>query len=224
VTDRRPRDPTSMDLVRQALTASAMGEATTAACLDDDTIAAFAEGTLDAVARATAVSHLAICRRCRTAVASVARTLDDPAVSRQIARVDEGRTRRLWRIALPAAAAAAILVAVVPRWMEDRAHRGPPTPVAERPTPASPIGVVAAATALRWATVPGADRYRVTLFNARGRVLYTAQLSDTTAALPDSVVLGPGQLYLWQVEARIGWDRWSASALVRFSIAQGSPP
>lgn len=215
---------TERDPIRRALVASTTGDAATPSCLDDDTIAALAEGILDPVARATSVAHLATCRRCRTAVASVARALADPAVARAIARTDRGRRGRLWRIVLPAAAAAAILVALgVPRWTDDRTHRKPPTPLAERPTPTAPIGLVAAATALRWTPVPGADRYRVTLFDATGRVRYRTEVGDTAAPLPDSVVLVPGRPYLWQVDARIAWDRWSASDLVRFSIPRGSP-
>jgi hypothetical protein len=224
VTGRDSHASQRSDLVRQALAASGTGESTTPACLDDDTIAGLAEGALDAIALATAVPHLATCRRCRSAVASVARALADPAVSREIARVDRARTRGLWWIALPSAAAAVLLVALaVPRWTRDETHRAPPTPLAQVPTPLTPLGVVAKATQLRWAGVSAADRYRVTLFDAGGRALYETQVSDTTVALPDSTVLAPGQLYLWRVEARVGWNRWSASELVRFSIARGPP-
>src|SRR5438445_392982 len=68
------------------------------------------------------------------------------------------------------------------------------------------------------AAVPGADRYHVTLFDAGGRVRYESQLADTVATLPDSVALVPGQPYLWSVEARIGWDRWTTSPLTAFSV------
>ena len=71
--------------------------------------------------------------------------------------------------------------------------------------------------------VAGADRYRVTLFDGGGRVLFETQLADTLAALPDSILLDPGRPYLWKVEARTGWQRWSASGLVEFSIAGGPP-
>ena len=74
---------------------------------------------------------------------------------------------------------------------------------------------------LRWSAVPGADRYHVTLFDAGGRLVYEAQLADTAATLPDSVRLVAGQSYLWSVEARIGWDRWSSSPLTEFSVVGG---
>ena len=44
------------------------------------------------------------------------------------------------------------------------------------------------------------------------------RLADTVATLPDSIALVPGQPYLWSVEARIGWDRWTTSPLTAFSV------
>jgi len=84
---------------------------------------------------------------------------------------------------------------------------------------------VANADTLRWLGVPGADRYRVTVFDAPGQVRYETQLAGTVALLPDTVVLVAGRPYLWKVEARTGWDRWSASELVEFSLApRGGAP
>lgn len=212
-----------LDLLRHRLDASARE---TPECLDDATLAALAEGALDAGARAAVMPHLATCPRCRGGVASVARSLADSGVAREVAAV-ESRGRRGWvRIGLPAAAAAILLAVALPRWVEDirGGHRGPPVPGAIAPHPVAPVGTVADAAALRWTAVAGANRYRVTLFDAAGRVLYETQLADTAATLPDSVTLAPGRPYLWMVEARVGWDRWSASELVRFSIAAGARP
>lgn len=210
--------PDPLDLLRQRLDRSAKE---TPECLDDATLAALAEGALDAAARAVVLPHLATCARCRGIVASVVRSLADQDVAREVAAV-HGRGRRpLLRIALPAAAAAAILLAIaLPRWADDSGrHRGPPSGTGQVPRPVSPVGTVQSATLLRWSSVAQADRYRVVLFNAGGRVLYEIQLADTLASLPDSVRLVVGEPYLWKVEARIGPDRWAASELVRFSIA-----
>jgi hypothetical protein len=97
-------------------------------------------------------------------------------------------------------------------------HRAPTITAISSPVPMSPVGIVALAETLRWATVPGADRYRVTLFDDAGGVVYETQTAATVVALPDSVHLTPGRSYLWKVEARTGWGRWSASELVEFSI------
>jgi hypothetical protein len=212
-------DPDPLDLLRQRLGASVSESPD---CLDDATLAALAEGALDAAGRAAVLPHLATCARCRRAVASVARALRDPAVAHELAAI--GRDRRGYWIALPIAAAAVLLIALgVPRWLQQGpTHRAPPGAVQFAPRPLSPIGAVAAAPALWWASVGGADRYRVTLFDASGRVLYESQLADTVVTVPDSVTLAPGRPYLWKVEAGTGWDRWAGSELVQFSITPTS--
>jgi hypothetical protein len=82
----------------------------------------------------------------------------------------------------------------------------------------TPQGAVADVAELRWTPVEGADRYRVTVFDAEGRVVYEVEPVAAVAPLPDSVELTPGRRYLWKVEARVGFDRWVASDLVGFSI------
>lgn len=188
-------------------------------CLDDDTLAALAEGALDPAARAAVLPHLASCARCQSAVASLVGALADPAVQAAAsASAGHRRAYAAW-LALPLAAAVLVLALGVPRWLEQGpTHRAPPGAGQAVPVPISPIGTVAATTTLRWTSVPGSDRYRVVLFDSGGRVLYETRLMDTTLALPDSVVLAPGTPYLWKVEARTGWDRWSSSDLVQFSI------
>ncbi len=170
--------------------------------------------------------HLAGCARCRGTVASVARALADSGVAREVRGIEGGGRRRFYRIALPLAAAAALLlVLALPRQTDDSGppHRAPP-PDASTPVPIAPIGVVADASPLVWTAVAGADRYRVTLSDAGGGVLYEVQLTDTVAALPDSIVLVSGRSYVWIVEARTGFDRWSTSRLVEFSIGGGASP
>jgi len=219
--------PDPLDPLRQELTLHAAGapEEPTLECLDDDTLAALAEGSLDAAARATALGHVASCPRCRGIVASVARALADPGVAREVASPGGAGRRRLYQIALPLAAAAVLLVLAWPKLTDEggSSHRAPPGPSQMTPLPLSPLGTVADARTLQWASVAGADRYRVTLFDGGGRVLFETQLADTLAALPDSILLDPGRPYLWKVEARTGWQRWSASGLVEFSIAGGPP-
>jgi hypothetical protein len=188
-------------------------------CLDDETIAALAEGTTGSESRAVVMQHLATCARCRLAVASVVRALADPAVGREIPAVGPGR-RRLLQIAIPAAAAAVILLLAMPSRQDDTApsHRAPTITAVASPALVSPVGIVADADALRWHRVSGADRYRATLFDDAGAVVYETQTVDTTVVLPETLRLEAGRSYLWKVEARTGWGRWSASDLVEFSI------
>lgn len=195
-------------------------------CLDDDLLAALAEGSLDPESRARVLPHLARCGRCRSAVASLARALADRAVSREVRAAEAPPSplgSRWWRpLAIPAAAAALFLLIAYPaglfRNRPDPVHRAPVLANGTTPSALAPVGAVASARQLQWRSVAGADRYRVTLFDAGGRVLYEAEPLDTVAALPDSLHLTPGRRYLWRVEARVGFDRWVASDLIEFSL------
>ena len=191
-------------------------------CLDEHTVAALADGALDAKTRGRALAHVATCALCRRAIASVAEALADGSITHEI-EIVEGRRRRgrpLVRIAVPLAAAATVLVLL---WSpaDDRSpgHRGPPPPPATTPILRSPVGAVSAAKELRWSHVAGADRYRVTVFDATGGVVFAADVSDTVVAFPDSIVLVPDVSYLWKVDARTGFDRWATSELTEFRIA-----
>jgi hypothetical protein len=189
-------------------------------CLDDVTLAAVVDGRLETDSRSAAISHLASCGRCQRAVASVGRALADSGVAREISAVQGSSRRRFYRVVLPAAAAALLIILVWPRGAPQ--HRAPPITAAAAPVPLSPVGVVAEARLLRWTAVSGADHYRITLSNAAGVVLYEQQVTDTEMALPDSIHLVPARSYAWMVEARTGFDRWSASRLTEFTI-EGSP-
>lgn len=196
-------------------------------CLDEETLAAAIDGALDPVRRAAVTAHLSTCARCRSAVAGVSRLMTDDAVAAEAAAVDRPRPRRRWHVPLGLAAAAALVLLLVwPRAVNDdgSVHRDPTITAGSAPIPLAPIGTVADGRRLQWRAVAGADRYRLTLFDAQGRVLYESQFADTAVTLPDSVALIPGQAHLWKVEARTGWDRWAASALVEFRVAAGARP
>ena len=192
-------------------------------CLDEHTVAALADGTLDADGRGRALAHVATCALCRRAVASVAEALAAEPITHEI-EIVEGRRRRrgpVLRVAVPLAAAATVLLLL---WSPANdpfgRHRGPPPPPpATIPIPRSPVGAVATVNDLRWSHVTGADRYRVTVFDATGGVVFATEATDTVALFPDSIALVPGASYLWKVDARTGFDRWAASELAAFSIA-----
>jgi len=210
----------SFEELRRVLDTRVRSETVTPDCLPDEIIAALADGSLSAERRSGVLAHVATCARCRSAVRSVARALADPGVARELAAVSGGR--RWLRIAVPLAAAAVLVLLVSSPW-NDRSggHRGPPPPPpATTPIPRSPVGSVAAVTDLRWSPVAGADRYRVTVFDATGGVVYASESADTVLAFPDSITLVPGASYLWKVDARTGFDRWATSELAEFRVAE----
>jgi hypothetical protein len=191
-------------------------------CLDDNALAAVVDGRLSADSEAPAMVHLASCERCQRAVAAIAGALADSGVAGEISALEGTGRRRFYRLVIPLAAAAALLVVVWPH-VTNPPHRAPPVQGTTAPMPLSPVGIVAEAKLLRWTAVSGADHYRITLSDAAGVVLYEQQVTDTEMVLPDSIHLVPARSYAWMVEARTGFDRWSASRLTEFTI-EGSPP
>ena len=213
----------------QALAASSGGTSTeTSDCLDDASVAALAEGVSPHGERPRLVAHLAGCTACRVRVASVTRAIASAPIAAELARAAAPRARWGGRVAIVTAglAAAAALVMLVPRPPDDEpaAHRSSPASPAGAPVPTSPLGVVASATHLRWRAVPGADRYRVTIFDREGEVVHELLLADTVLGLPADVELDAGRSYFWKVDARTGWARWTPSELVEFSIPQERRP
>jgi hypothetical protein len=200
----------------------------TPACLDEETIAALAEGTLDEATRTAVLPHVVSCARCRAAIAATARGLADPGVARELAGAGASpRTGRwlAWTGSIAAAVALIILVTPYPGTApEMESHRAPVAAGSDIPAQLSPAGTVAEVERLQWSTVAGAGRYRVTLFEPGGRVLFETTPTDSFAVLPDSVSLSPGIQYLWKVEARIGPDRWVSSELATFRLSAGARP
>ena len=201
---------------------------TATACLDESALAETVQGTADDAARNARIEHLVGCGHCRRELASLADLLADSDVAKEIHAVEPGSSRRSrqwpW-LAGAGLVAASLVIAVVQQQRSPNEplppHRSPTITGAAVPTAVFPVGDVRAVRALQWATVSGADAYRVTLFDARGRVVYEAQLGDTTTLVPDSVTLAPRQSYLWKVEARSGVERWTSSDLVEFRVIGG---
>jgi CHAT domain-containing protein/tetratricopeptide (TPR) repeat protein len=199
-------------------------------CFDEAAIALVAEGTRDALT-AIRVAHLAACGRCRGQLAALVHLLAAPEVATEV-RLTSARpattrrpsTREWLAAAGLLATAAVLLLAILPRGFGDRigAHRGPTITAATAPTLAFPLGDVDSARTLHWTAVAGVNRYRLILFNAAGVALLDTQTTDTAVAIPDSVAVLPGELYLWKVEARSGFDRWVSSDLVEFRVRPDS--
>jgi hypothetical protein len=216
-----------MNALREAALARSATEHPESACLSEYELVAFADGQLADGERLALTPHLSSCRRCQHDVASLVRALNDPEIIRA-ARLDRSYLTRLSAFLIPLAAAAAIVVAITlprERRMSPPAiqHREPAiTPVAA-PTIDGPVGAVSEVDALRWSAVPHADLYRVTLFDGDGNVLFEEEAAAPSAALPDSVKLLPAKQYLWQVQARIGFDRWVSSDLVEFRVVSQLP-
>jgi hypothetical protein len=192
--------------------------------LTDDQLVAYLGHELGTEERLALELHLARCAECRDELVAVTEILQPEQTDRQI-RTDRPDRKIPWRTLAPVAAAAAAVILMVSRpWSPDSTddapqHRDTPAQVSTILIPVAPLGSVSNADQLIWHGVDGADRYRLTLYDSDGEVLWKATTPDTVVDLPESVVLNAGSRYLWRLEARVGWDMWEASELIDFEIA-----
>jgi hypothetical protein len=190
------------------------GESNHMAHLTEEQLVAFLGRELEGEDRFAVEQHLATCAECRDELVAVTEILKPERVRPSIP----------WRVLAPVAAAAAAVLLVVGGPLreqlleDDPRHRDSPAELVPSPTPVAPLGEVEGVSYLVWRAVPGADRYRVSVFDRSGEVVWRATTPDTVTQLPDSVSLSPGATYLWRLEARLGWDLWEASGLVEFTI------
>lgn len=188
------------------------------------------------------VEHLARCERCEGALSEIVSLMRDPFVRAELDRdgplsivaggARENRspdTRRLRghpkRIALAGLAAAAALLLTVRLlpWHGTGAEpstviRHATIDVARAPRLVSPLGSVSRVRALTWTSVPRADRYRVSVFDGAGQVVWEDELSDTTVMPPVGVLERRTGELRWRVKARTSFDRWIDSDFAEFSL------
>lgn len=169
-----------------------------------DDIAAYAEGSADAIDRELVESHIAHCPRCRREVRDLAAF---------------ARPRRRWLLAAAAMIALVILggVLVATRRSEPRTLVIPRQALVLRQSalalrgatrgqslePLSPVGriVVNDRPAFEWSTIPNA-RYRVEIFDERFRPVAASEVVSAPRWTPSSQ-LPRGGTYLWQVTAYV---------------------
>lgn len=216
----------------EALRGQALMEGGTATpdCLDELAIADFVEGRFSAEARAPVVEHLLTCAHCRSAVRATGRLLSDAAVAAELPRSFRSAADRRWRrwsVPLGVAAAATVVLFLWPGVDDDNDSmlrlREPTITTTVAPLPIAPRGSVARVDRLAWSSVPGAEQYRLRLYDDEGSALWMVETPDTVVALPDSVLLSSGAMYFWRVEAQTEWRRWAASDLVEFRLLGPEP-
>ena len=176
--------------------------------LTEDEIVAYLGHELTGDPLRRAELHLARCAVCREEVIEATEIL-------------RPSRRARWPVLAPAAAAAAVVILFLgwpPKPTSPPQHRESPLVVATVPAPIAPVGPVAEVGELVWSRVAGADRYRLTLYDETGSLLWRETTTDSLLTLPDSVLIETGQAYLWKVEARVGWDVWESSELTEFRL------
>ena len=179
--------------------------------LSPDQVAAYLDRGLAQGEGERIKSHLADCASCRAEVIAVSRLLRGPS---------SGRRMGWWLAGAGAAAAAAALLLVSPRIAlspPNVTHRGP-VGAQNEPRLIAPRGAVEHSTPFIWSSVPGADRYRIVVYDPDGSPRYRQETTDTVLAVPDTLVVPRTEPYYWKVEARTGWDRWLSSDRTDFTV------
>lgn len=162
-------------------------------------VAAYLDRGVSATERQRLEAHLGRCAECR----------DELAAVRYLGSA-RGR-RRAWYVLLPAAAAAAIVLAVglpgAPSSPGDVLRSGDRLGTAERIRQFTAVQPTAAATVhpdsvrFVWASAGHDASYRLTLASPAGDTIWTISTGDTTVALAPDVALDRGKSYFWYVDA-----------------------
>jgi anti-sigma factor RsiW len=184
--------------------------------LDDHAMARYVDGDAGAEERAQTERHLATCAECRAELLAI----------RQLVK---SRPARRWSFLMPAAAAAAVVLAV---WigMEHGAPTSAPSVTRDHlattalaPRPLSPVGSVARIDSIAWTGAADARRYRLTVYSSTGQPLWQSTTSDTVVALPDSLRGAASPVAFWQVKAESRYGRWIESELVAVTVVPAPP-
>jgi hypothetical protein len=201
------------------------------AIVDGGLIERYLAGTLSEPEVEALESHYLTCARCQNELRMAAAIRDVLPELREAAPVTDvgaaalaGRwLRRPAGVGAVAAAIAALLAGVLllqPAGEESLQHREPILETMAAPRVEAPVGEVGSVAEFRWAPVASADLYKLTLYDVAGDVVWEVDTRETHVVPPDSLRLKPGALYLWQVDARVDWDRWVSSELVQFRISE----
>lgn len=195
-----------------------------AGCLDELAVARISDGA----GTGAELDHLARCDVCRSEVAAVVGGIAADPVATEIGRLDMP-VRRIWmRVGALAGVAAAVLLATV-LGRSSAAPGGESVPIyrdsavveTAPPTVLAPVEeVVSRPVELRWRSTPAASQYRLTVFDGEGSIVWEGKTADTTVAIPAEVPLADGVQYWWRMEARVGFDRWSQSEVMPFTIGR----
>ena len=198
--------------------------------VDEGLIERYLAGTLAEAEAEALESHYLACSRCqielrlgaaiRGVLPEVREALLDGARQPAAAKPLPGRRVRIGAVVGAVAAVLAGVLLVQHADIESPRHReaAPEAEISLRVE--TPLGEVVAPVEFRWTPLTAADLYQVTLYDAAGGVLWQMDTREPTVTLPRTVRLATDSLYLWQVNARVGWDRWVTSELARFTVSE----
>jgi hypothetical protein len=185
--------------------------------LADEEVAGYVDGRLTESDREQIEEHLAICAECRNEV----------RVAAQLVRFSN--RRKLWYRGSWALAAAAILTLLIADPLDLRepgapAYRGPDEPVdvddrvVTVVVPEDGASLEKNRLLFVWHRVEEGARFRFTLTDLLGEVVWSAETTDTLLSLPDDLTLEPGMRYVWYVDVLLLDGRSITTGTRRFEL------
>jgi len=213
------------------------------ACPDEQQIAGYVDGGLDAAAREQLQFHLTDCAACLALVGMLCRGRRSTAIEpvppdliEQARLMVTPKPHRPWRSAPQWAAAAAIVLAVpllvqlgrnVDRGSEGQGSPGPAATRAFAPqadglqvlVPGAGSAVDVRRMPFRWTEVAGSPYYDVRIVTDDGAVVVRERVTGTTWQLPAQVRLQPGAEYFVHVDAYPSGDKAVSSDHVPFRVS-----
>ena len=171
--------------------------------LESRDVAAYVDRALSPAERDAIEVHLSDCAECRDEVVQISRL-------RRIMN-----SRRRWLIVAPVAAAAVLAVMLWPsRKPDEPVLRDGGEPVLAvtivAPADSAPAPSRGTKISFTWRSMDSVVSYRFAITDASGDVVWSSTSTDTTAQLPASIQLRPGN-YFWYVDALLPDGRSVAS-------------
>ncbi len=226
------------NLISLLRSSETLGGDRTAFCAEDQEIAAYVAGALEADHRQTLKQHFGVCGICVGRLGLLTQLLRDVDESEHPPDIVLARTRRLGqkrgKWVVPQSAAAAMIVVAIftnPNWApninEDfdtdsrNARYLPSEPqIPHVLYPEGGLALDASNLTFRWAEVPGTLNYNVRIVTDAGALVTERRIDGTEWRLPDDINLQPGTKYFVRVDAFIADDKAVSSEHVPFRIAE----
>ena len=220
----------------------------TAACPDEQQIAAYVDGTLEPGEREPLELHLADCNACVALVGLLSRQRDtvafEPAPELAVARArallkadpNRGHPRRWQRYAPRWAAAAMVIVSVsagihlaqspgrgieaqLPPELRTTRSLASSTPALQVLYPSPGMTVDARRLVVRWEAISGSRYYEVRIVTESGDVITEQRVMATEWRPPDDLNLTPGTEYFVHVDAYPSEAKTISSDHIPFAIS-----
>lgn len=197
-------------------------------CPDDEAIAGFVDGAMEAAVQRSIVQHLAECAVCVARVGRLTRLMRADSKTGGVTDGDDEPAS--WRRHQRWAAAAAIVITfgfigaslqtpAPDTEMRDTRSAGSGSPAPRIQAPETGLDVQSGSL-IEWTSVPESLYYEVRIVSDVGDIVSTFRVDESTIRVNGMTDLEPGREYFIRVEARLPDNRSSVSEHVPLRVLQ----